>query len=240
MIKLDNLHNGLSIYQDTEGFCFGTDAVLLAHFASRKKFSNAADLCCGNGIIPILLSKSNCCKRIFGIEILKNVVNMAKRSIEHNNLTDKIEIICADIKDIKNIDILKNAAFDLVTVNPPYYTQNSGLTAQGIRGIARTELNCTLTDVMSASQYLLKSGGRFCIIQKSERLIDIISFMKNYKIEPKRIQFVQQKTNTRPTLVLIEGIKDAKPNVIIEKPIIIQNQNGKETKQLKDIYGKDN
>lgn len=236
-IRLDDLHiNGLKIYQNTEDFCFGTDAVFLAWFASKKKFYNVCDLCCGNGIIPLLLSANTACRSINGVEISKEQADLAVKSIILNKLEHKINIINGDVRQIKNL--LPSASFDLVTVNPPYSAGGSGFTAEGGKSFARAELCCTLHDIIFASAYLLKNGGRLCIVHKPERTADIFCTMRQNGIEPKILTLVIPKQGREPVFILIEGKKDAKPGMVIEKPIFIyeNSENNEYTQQVKEIY----
>ncbi|MDF2685385.1 MAG: trmNF [Clostridia bacterium] len=236
-IRLDDLHlNNLKIYQNTEGFCFGTDAVLLSWFASKKKFNNAVDLCTGNGVVPLLLSVNSCFKTAIGVEIQEAQVSLANESVALNNLQDKIKIINGDVKDIKNL--LPSCNVDLVTVNPPYSPSGSGFIAQGAKSLARAEIFCTLKDVISAAAYLLKSGGRFCIVHKPERMVDIFYTMRESGIEPKTLLLVIPRKGKEPVLILTEGKKDGKPGVVVEKPLFIyeEDQGNIYTKELKEIY----
>jgi tRNA1Val (adenine37-N6)-methyltransferase len=236
-VRLDDLNlNNLKIYQNTEGFCFGTDAVLLSWFASKKKFYNAVDLCTGNGVVPLLLSVNPCFRTAAGVEILKEQTDLANESVVLNNLQNKIKIINGDVKDIKNL--LPSANADLVTVNPPYSASGSGLVAKGVKSLARTEISCTLQDVVSAASYLLKNGGRFCIIHKPERMTDIFCTMRQYGIEPKTLLLVIPRKGKEPVLILVEGKKDGKPGITVEKPLFIyeENQGSIYTGELKEIY----
>ena len=220
MKRLDDLMlGGLKIYQESDLFSFGTDAVLLADFCRRKKYKKAVDLCTGNGVIPLLLSRENV-SEIFGVEISEISSSLAKESVEYNRLSDRIKIINADLREIiKSEDILPWGAFDLVSVNPPYFRDGSGKEADGLKKIARSEKECTLEDVILSSEKLLKSGGRFCIINRSERLSEIFYLMKKHRIEPKVLTPVETAKDRRPTLVLVEGKKDGKEGLLYEKPI---------------------
>lgn len=215
--RLDDLKvHGLMIYQDSDLFCFGTDAVLLADFCRRKKYNNAVDLCCGNGIIPLLLSYG-CDGIIYGVEISESSVNLAKESVLYNGLYGKIDIINVDIRSINEKNtVLPLSSFDLVSVNPPYSAENSGKVAEGQRGVARTESFGLLENIIKAASRLLKSGGRFCMVNRPERLADIFYFMRKHKIEPKILQTVETAPDRKPSLVLIEGKKDAKCGLVIE------------------------
>lgn len=219
-VRLDDLkiHN-LMIYQDSALFRFGTDAVLLSDFCRRKKYGNAVDLCTGNGVIPLLLSHG-CPGKIYGIELSDKSAKLAEKSVSYNGLGDKIEIINCDVRRVAEKDPpLPLFFFDLVSVNPPYSPENSGKVADGQRGVARTETDGLLEDVIFVSSKLLKSGGRLCMVNRPERLADIICFMRRYKIEPKILVPVETSAKRKPELILIEGKKDARSGLVMESPI---------------------
>ncbi len=240
MIRLDDLHlKGLKIYQQTEGFCFGTDAVLLAWFAAEKKFSDAVDLCSGNGIIPILLSARSRYARIQGVEISGEQASLAEKSFEYNGLTDRLSMIHADLRDVASLKYLPAAAFDLVTANPPYSPDGAGFVSPGSKGAARTELTCTAADIAHAAKYLLKNSGRLCMINRPERLADVICSMRGATIEPKRIMYVAPRPGAKPMMMLVEGIKGGKSGVFTAPTLEITDKNGLYTPLLCEIYGFD-
>lgn len=211
--------NGLKIIQSTDCFRFGTDAVLLANFAEPKKGDRIVDLGTGTGIIPIAMSAKANVKEIIGIELSKESAQMAKRSVALNQLDDKIKIIQADLRSLDGI--IPKGEFDLVTCNPPYKAEGSGIINEKEPLIsARHETTCTLEDVIRTSASLLRFGGRLCMVHKPERLSDIIVFMRKYKIEAKRLHFVLPNSNKEPSLILIEGKRGAKSGIRIKQLIV--------------------
>ncbi len=208
---VEDLGHGYRIIQNSNGFKFGTDAVLLSDFANIKPSDTVMDLCAGTGIIPLLLHQKKKPSRISALEIQPDVYDMAKRSIELNNLNDDIEIICGDLKEIKKF---KDAnSYTVVTCNPPYMVDSTGKkNINDLKTISRHEVMCTLKDVIECSSYLLGSGGRLFMVHRPERLVDIFYYMRSYRLEPKRIEFVGDNNN--PSLVLIEAQKDRKPGLI--------------------------
>ena len=234
MLRLDELNiGGLKIYQDTEGFCFGTDAVLLAWFCRRKKFARPVDLCTGNGIIPLLFSAGGY-QTITGVEIQSRQAEIARKSVAYNGLCDRITIFHEDIKNVSGF--LQRSAFDLVSVNPPYLENGSGFQAAGGRGVARTEVGFSLRDILSAARYLLKNGGRFCMVHKPERAADIFCIMRESGIEPKVFCSVISKQGKKPELVLVEGKKGACPGMAFLPPLYLYGEDGLYTPQMKEIY----
>ncbi|MBA4700856.1 MAG: tRNA1(Val) (adenine(37)-N6)-methyltransferase [Ruminococcus sp.] len=220
--RLDDLQlKGYEIIQDPERFCFGIDAVMLSDFAKIKKEETVLDLGTGTGILPILLAAKTQGKHFTGLEIQEESADMALRSVEHNRLQDKIDIVTGDIKEAA--EIFKPAFFDVIITNPPYMLEQHGLqNPQDAKAIARHEVLCTLDDILRESGKLLQeSKGRFYMIHKPFRLAEILVKMNSYKIEPKRLQFIHPYVDKEPTMVLIEGIKGGKSRVKIEPPVIM-------------------
>ena len=234
--RIDSLQrNGYSIIQDSTRFCFGMDAVLLTEFVKLKKGDKVIDLCTGTGVIPILLCAKSEAAHFSGVEIQKESADMAKRSVELNELEEKIDVLCEDLNNLKGV--FDNASFDAVTVNPPYMIPGKALVnPDESKAIARHEIKCTLRDVLSESSRLLKNGGKFFMVHKPERLDEIIVTMKDLKIEPKRLRIVYPKIDSKPNMILIEGAKCANAGMIIEKPLIIYDESGVYTPEVSKIY----
>lgn len=220
--RLDDLQvKGFEIIQDSQRFCFGVDAVLLSDFVRIKKGEKTLDLGTGTGILPILLAAKTQGEHFTGLEIQKESVDMARRSVVHNKLQNKIDIVSGDIKEAA--EIFQPAFFDVIVTNPPYMLEQHGLkNPDDAKAIARHEILCTLDDILRESAKLLQeSKGRFYMIHKPFRLAEIIIKMNKYKIEPKRLQLIHPYADKEPTMVLIEGIKGGKSRIKIEPPIIM-------------------
>lgn len=237
--RLDDLQRkGYMIIQNPDRFCFGMDAVLLSDFAKVMPNEKMIDLGTGNGIIPILVESRSRGQKYVGLEIQPESADMARRSVIYNNLQDKIFIETGDIKDAANI--FGASSFDIVTSNPPYMTENQGLTNEAdAKAIARHELLCNLEDVIRQTSCLLRQKGRCYYVHRPHRLVDIMSLMRKYKIEPKRIRLVYPYLDKEPNMVLIEGMKGGKPNLIVEKPLIVYDAPGVYNPEIYDIYGYD-
>ena len=222
--RLDDLQiAGLELIQDPEKFCFGVDAVFLSDFAKVKPGETVLDMGTGNGIIPILLSAKTKGKHFTGLEIQAETAEMARRSVRYNNLEDKVEIVTGDIKEAA--EIFKPAFFDVITTNPPYMLAEHGLrNPDDAKAVARHEVLCSLDDILRESMRLLQDKGRFYMIHRPFRLTEILIKMNHYKIEPKRIQFIYPHIDKEPAMVLIEGVRGAKPRVTVEPPIIIYDK----------------
>jgi tRNA1(Val) A37 N6-methylase TrmN6 len=234
--RLDDLQrNGYKLIQNTKIFCFGMDAVLLCAFTKVDKGERVLDLGTGNGVIPILLKGRTEGKHFTGLEIQDVNVDLARRSVQYNRIEDDVLIVQGDIKEASKI--FGGASFDVVTTNPPYMNENHGLkNPESHKAIARHEILCTLEDVIREGTKVLKPGGRFNMIHRPHRLVEIIELMKKYRVEPKRIRFVHPFADKEANMVLIEGIRGAKPMVKIEPPLVIYEATGVYTEEVKNLY----
>ena len=220
--RIDDLQfRGLKIIQNPQYFCFGMDAVLLAHFSRLKKSERAADLGTGTGILPLLLWGRYEFKHMTGLEIQPAIAEMAARSVKLNNLEAQITIINQDLRDYGFG--AQAGTMDAVISNPPYKKAGSGIT-------------CCLEDVIACASRLLRSHGRVYTINQSDRFIELIELMRRYKIEPKRFRLIQSKADKTPNLVLAEGIKNARPHASFEPTLIVYNSDGSPTLELDKIY----
>ena len=234
--RLDDLErNNLKIIQNPKKFCFGIDAVLLSSYIKVKKGEKLCDLCCGNGIIPLLMSAKSEGEHFCGLEIQEECADLAKRSVSGNNLDDKIDIVCGDIKNVTAL--FPAASFSAVSVNPPYMIGGHGLVNPAdAKAIARHEVLCSLDDVVRAAAYLLPPAGRLYMVHRPFRLSEIMERLNAYKLEPKRMQLVYPFVDKEPNMVLIEAVKGGKPRLAVEKPLIVYTEPGKYTTEVEDLY----
>ena len=233
--QLDDLELcGLRIIQKKDGFKFGTDAVLLSDFAKDIHSEHTLDLCSGTGIIPFLLYGKSKTKKYTLVEIQKDIAKMAKKSVELNLLCDNMKVVCEDLKNA--VSVFGKRQFDLITCNPPYI-RDSVMNENDSKTIARHEVMCTLEDIIKVSSELMKTTGRLAMVHRPSRIAELLYLMKKYKIEPKRMRFVQKTPSAPPILVLVEGLFGAKSDVIVQNPLILYNEDMTETSELKEIYG---
>ncbi len=233
-LQVEDLHcDGYKIIQNKNMFCFGIDAVLLANFAKVKFKEKAVDLCTGNGIVPILLHAKSKCENLIGVDIIKENIELANESCKLNGIN--INFINEDLKKITGV--LKKHFYDVITVNPPYMANETG--AKNIideKTIARHEVLCSLEDIIKSSSQLLKYGGRFYMVHRPNRLAEIFYTMKKYNIEPKVMQLVQPFKNKEANIVLIEGIKNGKPSLIVKNNLVVYEDVNVYTKEMSKIY----
>jgi len=235
--RLDDLQvNGYEIIQHPEKFCFGMDAVLLSNFARVKKGECALDLGTGTGIIPILLTAKTAGERFVGLEIQDESADMARRSVAHNHLEQKVEIVNGDIKEASSI--FGAASFDVITTNPPYMIGQHGIAnALDTKAIARHEVLCTLDDVLRESAKILRPGGRFYMVHRPFRLAEILSNMVQVGIEPKRMRMVHPFIDKEPNMVLLEGKRGGNSRMTVESPLIVYKDKGVYSDELLGEYG---
>lgn len=227
MKKINDIlgYKNLKIFQDDEYFSFSLDSVMLANFVNvRLSDKKIVDLGCGNGVIPLILSLRTK-NSIVGVEIQEKLSLLALESIKYNNLSDQISIIN---QDMKTFAIDNCERFDVVTCNPPFfkYDKNSFLNLSMEKVIARHEIAITLEDVLKVSKKILKNNGILAMVHRPERLLEILDQFRLNNIEPKRLRFVYSKLEKDSIMVLIEGIKNGKPGLKIERPFILYNSDG--------------
>ncbi|MDO5708249.1 MAG: tRNA1(Val) (adenine(37)-N6)-methyltransferase [Andreesenia angusta] len=237
--RIDDLQlKGYKIIQKKDGFCFGMDAVLVANYLKTKRNDIVVDLGTGTGIIPLIVNAKNDLKKIYAIEIQKEMAEMTERTIKLNRLEDKIEVINIDLKD--SLEYLDKNRIDIVVSNPPYMSIGEGLVNEtDMKKVSRHEIKCNIDDICRVASALLRHNGHFFMVHRPSRLADIITNLRKYKLEPKEMRFVYPKIERESNLVLIKAIKAARPELRLLKPLIVYNQKGDYTDEIREIYGLD-
>lgn len=238
--RIDDLeYKGLKIIQNSKGFCFGIDGVLLANFAKNLRGnSDVIDLGTGTAIMPILLSEKSKAKKIVGVEIQSDVADMAQRSVKLNNLENKIKIINENILNLKNI--YQKNSFDAIITNPPYKKINTGIINNDDKKlISRHEITASLEDFIDISAYLLKDLGELYMIHRPERLVDILYDLRVKKLEPKNIRFIFSNEKKEPKLVLIKAVKNGKSFLKVDRNLYVYDNDGNYTNEILEIYEKE-
>jgi Predicted O-methyltransferase len=232
---IEDLQNGYRIIRHPDVFAFGTDAVLLAHFAQTAGNERAVDLGTGSGILPLLMCARNPELCITGVEIQPRLADMARRSVALNGLAGRARIVCGDLKDAPR---LVGRGLDVVVANPPYERAGSGrASGKAHVDIARREVCCTLEDVVSAAAKLLRTGGRLYMIYRAERFAELMQRMREARVEPKRIRLVSQRAGEAPNFALAEGRRGAGPGLMFLPQLAVYGADGAYTPELRQIYG---
>lgn len=230
----DLLTHELKIIQSDEVFSFSLDAVLLARFASVPPKGAIVDLCSGNGVIPLLMA-TRTKAHIVGVEIQHRLYDMACRSVQMNGLEDRIRMIHGDLREAHRT--LGYGKFDLVTVNPPYLPLGANDRNRNEHiALARHEIACTLEDVVSAASRLVKPGGKVAMVHRPFRLADTISFLRKYRLEPKRLRLVHPRLEQEANMMLIECIRDGGAELRVLPPLIIYSNGNEYGPELMEIY----
>lgn len=213
---------------------FGTDAVLLSHFAKAKPSDKMVDLGTGCGIIPLIMLRDGNLKTATGVDISEEATDLANKTKTELNLSN-FTVINSNLKDLKGkVDFGCNT---LVTCNPPYKAANAGIkNPDEYHKIARHEIECTLRDIVEVGAKLLQTSGRLCMCHRPERLAELMSLMSEYKVEPKRLRLVCQRKDEEPWLVLLEGRRCGNIGLRIE-PTLYVEEDGNFSKEMIGIYG---
>lgn len=235
--RIDDLQlKGLKIIQNPNWFCFGIDAVLLANYAEVKSKAKVVDLGTGTGIVPLLIYGKRNPSQIIGVEVQDAVADMANRSIELNNAGEIISIAHMNLKEAPKK--LGKGKFDVVTSNPPYMPAGKGIVnPEDQKAISRHEILCDLEDVIRVGSELLNTSGKFFMVHRPLRLVDMLLLMRKYDLEAKNIRFIHPKPGKQPNLMLIKAIKKGSAELKIEKPLYVYDENGEYTKEIHEIYG---
>ena len=225
----------LRIIQSPDAFRFGMDAVLLADFAQVRPRDRVCDLGTGTGILPLLLYGRAQDISCDAVEIQPDAAHRAARSMRLNQLEDRIRVHCADLRAVR--DFLPHAAFDLVICNPPYSAEHASLPSPNpALRVSRQEGMCTLTDVAQAAAWLLRSHGRLSLMLPASRLTDAFDTLRRCRLEPKRLRLVHARQDRPARLALIEAMLDTRPGLTIQPPLIVQDDQGKDSPEVRRIY----
>ena len=230
-------YDNLKIVQNPEWFSFSLDSVLLPNFVTlNKDVKNILDLGTGNAPIPMILSTLTEKATIYGVEIQKDVFEMAQESIKINNLQSRIKLINNDMKRLDQY--FEPNFFDVIVSNPPYFKleELSKKNTDEHKTIARHEEKITLSELIQIAKKYLKNNGVFAMVHRTDRLIEIIEEMRKNNIEPKKIQLIYPKVNTNSNMVLIEGKKNGNPGLIIKEPLFIHNDEGEYLDDINKLF----
>ena len=235
--RIDDLQrDGLRIIQRTDGFRFGTDAVLLADFAGVKKGERVADMGTGTGVLPLLLSARAQDTTFDAFEIQPEVADMAARSVQLNGLESRIRIHHVDCRSAASV--IGHERCHLVVSNPPYTRGGAGLVSpEQTRALSRSDSDCPIDAWIAACSRVLKNGGRLCCVFPAPRFLELCDAMRAARVEPKRVRFVVARETSAPKLVLTEGLKGGRPGLHVQPMLITHDAGGNFTQEMRRIYG---
>lgn len=238
----DTGFGNIRLIQDTEGFRYGIDAVLLADFAQRccPSSQKAVELGCGNGIVSLLLAHFNQSRQITGIEFQEHAAQLAARSSELNGLSERVSFVCEDVSLLKqNYPELGHTA-DMVVSNPPYIAKGSGIPGEKQSKLsARQETTAGIEDFIGTASWLLQEKGSLCLVHRPFRLVDIFYYCRTYRLEPKRIRFVHPREGEAPNIVLMRCVLGGGRELIYDPPLYVYGQDGEYSPEVLEIYGRD-
>lgn len=231
--------NFIPLWQGGPGFANGefkvsTDSVLLADFAAPKNNDKCMDLGCGSGLLCVLMGAAAPGAQLRGIELVEPWTELCRENLAHNGMDARSEIICGDLR--RHRELFQSGSCSLVVSNPPYFSRGSGYTARGALSGARSEESCTLEDVCAAAAFLLKTGGRFCLVHRADSLSRVLCTMTAAGLEPKRLRLVQYMMESVPSLLLAEGRRGGRPGLSVLPTLLLKNRDGTDTDEVKRIY----
>ena len=234
--RINEINENLKLIEKKDSLTFGTDAYLLSAYLPKRQKLIGVELGCGSGVISLLALTKEKCQHVYGIEVQEDIASVARRNSELNTLSQAFSVINKDLRDV-NISDVKNEV-DFVFSNPPYMKDDSGKANESdFKNISRHEVCGDINDFCKCAKLLLKHGGSFYVVYRPDRMIDLISAMRNNGIEPKRLTFIHANTHTPPSLLLIQGKKGAKGGLVIDKPIFIYKDGTTEyTGEFSRIY----
>ena len=229
-------YKNLKIFQNNDWFKFSLESVLLPCFVIINKDTNKIlDLCTGNAPIPLVLSTKTKAK-IYGVEIQEDVYELGKKSVEINNLSNQIELINDDVKNISNK--FESDTFDIITCNPPYFKDidTSKKNDDIHKIIARHEVSLTMEDIAKVVRKLLKNDGKFYMVHRTERFLELTNLLMSYNIMPKRVRFIYPKENTESNLFMLEAVKNGKYGLKLESPLYVHNNDGSYKEEILKMF----
>ncbi len=225
----------LRIFQKEKGYRFSIDALLLAHFVHLKKGDRIVDLGTGSGVIAVIMARKKECGKVVGVDIQEELVDMARRSVQLNNLEEKLVICRGDVRNIEAV--FDSKSFNVAVFNPPYRKLKSGrINPNDQKSIARHEVKATLQDFLNAAGYVLRRSGRAYIIYPATRMVELLSSMRVSGIEPKRMRMVHSHDASRAEFTLVEGIKSGREELEVMPPLFIYSEGGEYTEEMTCIF----
>ncbi len=234
--RINEINDDIKLIEKKDSLTFGTDAYLLSASLPKKSNATYVELGCGSGVVSLLALNRKKCAHVYGIEVQEQIASVAKRNAELNGLQDELSVLCNDLRNVKAQDL--GGEVDVVFSNPPYMKNDSGKANQNdFKNISRHEIFGSIDDFCACASRILKHGGLFYVVYRPDRMIDLISALRNNNLEPKKLVFVHSNSNTPPSILLVQAKKGAKSGLVISSPLVIYKSGTQEyTDELKKIY----
>lgn len=234
--RINEINENLRLIEDKNSLTFGTDAYLLSAFLQERPSKVGVELGCGSGVISLLALSKKKLRHVYGIEVQKEIADIAKRNGELNGFNKSFNVISKDLRNVKCDDT--NGEVDFVFSNPPYMKADSGkLNQNEHKNVSRHEIFGDIGDFCACAKRLLKHGGDFLLVYRPDRMADLIYALKSNNLEPKRLTFVSANSHTPPSILLISSKKGGKSGMVIDKPIYIYKDGTSEyTEEFESIY----
>ena len=220
MRRVDDLQcGGMTLVQDDEGYCFTSDAVLLADFAKTRRGDLVADLGTGSGVIAVLMAAKRSSIRVVGIEIQPALLALAEENVRRNGLSGRVRTVLGDLIDAPR---LLGRPADAAVSNPPYFRRDSApLGDNEQRARARHEVDVDLAGLCAAAFRILKCGGVFSLCYPAERLAELCYELKAHRLEPKVLRAVQARSDLAPHLYLVQAVREGAPGLAHLPPLLL-------------------
>ena len=238
-IFTNKINASIILNEPDGGIRFGTDALLLADFASGMKKGLCLDLGTGSGVIPLLLLATGGRNDFVGLELQEKYAHIAEENASVNGFSDRFKVICGNASEHR--ELFESGSFESVITNPPYMRNDCGAENEvEALNIARREIAGGVGNFMKAAAWCLKSGGSFFAVYRPDRLVNLLCEMRNNRIEPKRLRAVVPSVGKRPSLILVEGRKDGREGLVYENDLIIYTDEAHsvQTEEMQKIYKK--
>ena len=235
MSDFQELWPGGPLFAQAAHVRLSTDCVLLADFVPAGRVRRGIDLGCASGAIALLLLSRTENLHMTGLELQRDAAALAEENMARNGLASRSRILTGDIR--RHRELFGSGSFDLAVSNPPYYPLGSGaLSPDPGRSAARGETDCSLEELCTAAAWLLRSGGRFCLVYKPERLPELFACLQRQGLEPKRLRLVCHRADSAPSLALLEARRGGRPGLRIEPMLVLTDLDGGESAEYKRIY----
>lgn len=236
-LTIDTIKN-VSLYQKRKGYRFTVDSLVLEDFVRRPQPARIVDIGAGSGIVGILLALRFPKAHVFLLELQEDLSELCRMNVTLNGLSEKVSVVRGDAARVKDIHELPPHSFDVAVCNPPFRLPGTGkISPHPEKALARHEIMMDLSSLIMTFHYLLRPRGYAYMIGHPSRLTQFLSLMSKYQIEAKRARFVHPDKYSDAKMILIEGVKTARPSIRIEKPLFIYNRNGSYSNEMMTVLG---